>query len=228
MVSGKILLRRTEVGKQLLPVRPLRGSTRNPSNGRDGEGLRTAAGISRASGLRAAVGKPPKDERAGGRLALWGFDGKVESAEALWPIQAGETHGRARRRGGPQSLRSRVRRRCQRADTCCPGLAADDAGHREGELVRWPKRRRFDPMLDLVVPGHGALIRLSIGVGAEPGRGATPSKLSITSMRPPQQGHGVRRSAEEAGLVASGGAGTASSSRARAMLALHRPVASRP
>ena len=60
------------------------------------------------------------------------------------------------------------------------------------------------------------------------------AKVSMMNMRPPQQGHGrgSMRGSSAAGVsVVSGGSGltgTASSSRARAMLSPREPLASRP
>jgi len=75
-------------------LRPLSGSAGRLRNGDFGEGFRMPASTGRASGLGgwgAGVGKPPKDERAGDRPALWRFG-------------AGGGWARARRRARPTGL----------------------------------------------------------------------------------------------------------------------------
>lgn len=196
-------------------------------NSRVGEGLRTAASTVRASGLRAGVRKPPKDERAGVASRYGDLAGGSSARRRCglcglanpWLDEASRrSAGAAIARfavdaGGPMLL-SRARfGRCRAPwGRACP--MAEAASLRPCVGFGRAGSRRPRP----------ALHRLGGGARAR----ATSPKVSITSMRPPQQGHGVRRSAAEAGLGVWGGAGTASSSRARAMLALHRPVASRP
>ena len=53
-------------------------------------------------------------------------------------------------------------------------------------------------------------------------------KISMMTMRPPQQGHGGRRSGGDAASSTSTCAGAASNSRARATLALRPALARRP
>lgn len=82
---------------------------------------------------------------------------------------------------------------------------------------------------------HDVSILIIGGIGFARFLGAQPrSKISMTIMRPPQQGQGrgsTRGSSGVADLVggdALAGAGMASNSRARAMLAARWPLASRP
>ena len=84
--------------------------------------------------------------------------------------------------------------------------------------------------------GRAHDVSIRIGIGGD-GRcpGIVPaSNVSTTSMRPPQQGHGlgsVRGSSARAaalGSGAGGGGGHLSSSRALAMVAARLPLARRP
>ena len=92
------------------------------------------------------------------------------------------------------------------AGRCCsPWLAANGAGLPGDAPVRWPKRHRFGPVLDVAVPDHDAITRISIGAEVALWRGRAPPKLSITSICPPQQGHAARRSVGEAGFFVTDG-----------------------
>ena len=140
---------------------------------RDGEGLRTAAGTGRASGLLAGVRKPPKDERAGvashyGDLAeparVRRRHGPLRQSRPLMPRAVWQWLGKSDR-DVPSKLADRW---------CCPGLAADGTSLTGGEPVRWPKLHSFGTVLDLAVPGHDSIIRFSRGSAVEPGRGRHP------------------------------------------------------
>ena len=85
-----------------------------------GEGLRTAAGPGRASGLRAAVGKPPKDERAG-VTSRYGDLAGGSSAQRRCGLSrlANPWLDEVSRRSTGAAIE--VRRRCWRADAAIPG-----------------------------------------------------------------------------------------------------------
>ena len=82
--------------------------------------------------------------------------------------------------------------------------------------------------MEQAAPGHGITIpveRAEVG-GA---RGCIQrSNVSMMIMRPPQQGQGGHGSGASAGSAVCLGVGAAISMRARAMLALRPPLASRP
>ena len=80
-------------------------------------------------------------------------------------------------------------------------------------------------------PGHDAIGLDDIDEAGGARARATPKKISMTIMRPPQQGHGGRGSGDGMGSpvrVGDGVAGTASSSLARATLVLRLALESRP
>jgi hypothetical protein len=78
------------------------------------------------------------------------------------------------------------------------------------------------------MPGHGQLSRFVAVASGGPRGCLQRSNTSMTIMRPPQQGHGGRKSSGSAGVSSSGGVATFSSSRARARLALRVEPANRP
>ena len=93
---------------------------------------------------------------------------------------------------------------------------------------RWLKRHGFVGRLrfieldhDTVVPGRG---RDDGGARAQ----AACWKISMMTIRPPQQGHGGRRSGGEAVSSFSVRVGAASISRARATLSLRPALARKP
>ncbi len=208
-------------GERCVPTR-----TGRVANGEVGEGLRTAAGAGRASGLRAAVGKPPKDERAGVASRY----GDLAAA-----ARARRRHGPPRRprpwcrepSGSVSGDVIRTRRRSWQADGAVPGslrtvpacLGASVSDGRSGVASAlcwiWPCR--------VTTPSSGS----PSARGRSPGAGDALEALDHEHA-PAAAGAWGAALCRRGRLGASGGAGTASSSRARAMLALHRPVASRP
>ena len=78
------------------------------------------------------------------------------------------------------------------------------------------------------VPGHDG----TLPVAATDWGGARGclhrAKISMTIIRPPQQGQGGSGSIDSGASTGNGGGATASSSRARAMLVLHAELASKP
>lgn len=92
----------------------------------------------------------------------------------------------------------------------------------------WPQHSCCDTWWRQAVQGHGAILPDG-DEGCGGARGCRHrSKVSMTIMCPPQQGHGGRMSVGSCGWSSSGGGATAKSSRARAMLALRDEPASRP
>ena len=75
---------------------PLWGGRSGALSDRVGEGLRTAAGTGRASGLMAGVRKPPKDERAGSSCAM-GIWQKRRERDGATARSGGYVHAAASR-----------------------------------------------------------------------------------------------------------------------------------
>lgn len=95
------------------------------------------------------------------------------------------------------------------------------------ELYRRRKHGNRVAGLDQAMPGHGVMV--PVGTASLGGaRGCRQrSKVSMTTMCPPQHGHGGRASSGSSGTSGGGGA-TPSSSRARSICALREAPASRP
>ena len=72
------------------------------------------------------------------------------------------------------------------------------------------------------MPGHGAFYQLVAVASGGPRGCLQHSNVSMTIIRPPQQGHAGRKSSGSSESPGSGGAATFSSSRASTMLALAR------
>ena len=187
-----------------------------------------------ARSVRATRGGPASDSRAcsnprAAGAALWGFR---ESGAAAKAAVRRRSIPEARQRFAPmddeRAKPALPRRhmvllwRDRRGDTSFRGHA--------GATAPSSKWWDFDEQLKLAVPGHGAIIP----AGGRKRGGARArkvgSKMSMTTMRPPQQGHGGFGTGGSApsGAGASTAIGTARSSRARAVLALRPAVASRP
>lgn len=97
-----------------------------------------------------------------------------------------------------------------------------------GKRGRWPKRVCLNAESVRAMPGHDTSSR--IGAGEDGGaRGCCQrSNASITTICPPQQGHGGRTSTSSIASVSSGGGATSSNWRASAMLVLRADAASKP
>lgn len=78
------------------------------------------------------------------------------------------------------------------------------------------------------MPGHGVVSWFGVVLSGGPRGCRQRSNVSITIMRPPQQGHGGRKSSGSPRVSSSGGAATSRSSRASARLTLRELLASRP
>ena len=92
----------------------------------------------------------------------------------------------------------------------------------------WLKHHGFGGRLRFIVLGHDAVVPVQRcddgGARARAARG----KISMMTMRPPQQGHGGRSSGGEAASSTSLRAGASSSARARATLSLRLALARKP
>ena len=127
-----------------------------------------------------------------------------------------------------------------------PGRRGRVPIRRDGNLAPSRGRARWLPVSDqdsrasgfeglMVGAAHDVSIRIAIGAGDGWCLGIIPaSNVSMTCMRPPQQGQGlgsVRGSSVGAAVVGSGsggGGGHLSNSRALAMAAVRLPLARRP
>ena len=160
-----------------------------------------------------------RNPRAAGDF-LWGFVPRgVPAAVANFRIGCG---------GDVVGAASRPDRRACSVDSDGTGVR-DDRRHGNVHITfRRPAPAWRGRTSNLAMPGHGALPRF----GALEAGGARGwhhrSNLSMTTMRPPQQGQGGRTSAGSSGVSSSGGGATFSSSRATARLALRAELASSP
>jgi hypothetical protein len=163
------------------------------------------------------------DEPAGHELRLWVFMDFGDAADVtrwLWQWIEALSRPAMKVDNGVFCLTQRrevgrYRHDQHRSDSACSS---------GGATVRRRKRCCFDAKSELVVPGHDAIIRVDWGARGCVGR----SKISMMIMRPPQHGHGSRRSSGVTDATVSGVGGTASSSRARPTFTLRPALASRP
>lgn len=95
------------------------------------------------------------------------------------------------------------------------------------EQICFPRHSRREAMQGQTVPDHGTHLPAGVGTGGARGW-RQRSKNSMTTMRPPQHGHGGRVSGGSTGASAPTGSATASNARACARLLLRLPLASRP
>lgn len=107
------------------------------------------------------------------------------------------------------------------------------AGHRCGQRCygheRHHRRKRKNRVagMDWTMPGHGVVVPAGAALFGGARGCRQRSKVSMTTMCPPQHGHGERASSGSSGTAAGGGA-TPSNSRARSRCALRVAPASRP
>ncbi len=92
---------------------------------------------------------------------------------------------------------------------------------------RWLKCHGSGGRLRFIVRDHDTVVPVSRCDDGGARARAARWKISMMTIRPPQQGHGRGRCGNGVSL-STGGAGTASSSRARATLALRPALARRP
>jgi len=96
------------------------------------------------------------------------------------------------------------------------------------EQIGFPRHSRREAMQGQTVPDHGTHLPAGVGTGGGARGWRQRSKNSMTTIRPPQQGHGGRASDGSAGISSKAGGATASNARACARLLLRLPLASRP
>src|SRR3974390_1037582 len=92
----------------------------------------------------------------------------------------------------------------------------------------WLKHHGFGGRLRFIVLGHDAMVLVQRCDDGGARARAARWKISMMTMRPPQQGHGGRGSGGGAASWTAVEAGAASNSRARATLALRPALARRP
>ena len=103
-----------------------------------------------------------------------------------------------------------------------------DGRCRQRERHRHRKHKTFGERCGQAMPGHGAVVPVA-AVACGGARGCRQrSNVSMTTMCPPQHGHGGRTSAGSSGVSSSGGSATPSSCRACSRCALRVAPASRP
>ena len=194
---------------------------------RDGEGFRTPARAGRASRAGPASESRPCTNPRAASAALWGFEDSGAGAEVARPRQPTAVARQRRAWMGFKSVDHAMPCR-EMVRLWRHGRGGAAFGGSGGATARSSKQRDFDEKLRLAVPGHDA----TIPAGRRRRGGARArvagSRISMTTMRPPQHGHGGLGSEGASGAAGPAVAGTARSSRARATLALRPALASRP
>ena len=171
-------------------------------------------------GRPAGVRKSPRKEPAGHRRWLWGFRSAADVGNcATAPGKRGDGCGQAASLCLSAMLAARSWAGRAPVGICqCRGHA-------------WIRCRRLYACglkLEYAMPDHGAVSRFVAGLSGGPRGCLQRSNTSMTIMRPPQHGHGGRKSCGSPDVSSSGGAATSRSSRASARLALRAEPASRP
>src|SRR5208337_1775929 len=158
-----------------------------------GEGFRAPALCDGGACAGAGARKPPKEETAGRkgavwRARLWGFEGRGRLAsEASAAVRAQRFQRKRRRR-----LFSMATMGGSEAFASVEGGLATSRGHCARVPARGWRRRRSTMRGGMRGAGHEESILIRLGDGDRAGRG--PSNVSTTIIRPPQ--HGQRRAGE--------------------------------
>jgi len=168
----------------------------------------------------AVVRYSPKHEAAGHGCCLWVFRFRPWFKACATAVRAGIC--------GLEGCRPALGSPWVSASTkvCDVGQHVERHSRRERHHRR--KRTGRAARCRRAMPGHGAVVPVGL-VACGGAQGCRQrSKVSMTTMRPPQQGHGGRASSGSTGAAAATGGATPSSWRACSRCALRVAPASRP